>query len=417
MDSKLSTPEDIRNQKRLTFTNGIEMTNALSSNAKREVAEPSAATTIHNNINAIVPKFKLYIPESPSTKALHMDYSLTKDLLISEKLFALYKQKSHFHPWDKNLNRKISRLHPKPYTSHSDLFFAPLTVNNSRVAQKHSMSKTVLGKYDALMTDLGLSGYKYFQSAVMRDLEKREEQKVEATIHTLFENSTDSIETGNSKQAYFRKPLKYPSTNISFEYTAPQNSHSNRDFYSHSNPIIFNSKILESDKKQNLRRDPISANLTKQLYVNTANNSISKYENNLKNTLSNNSHTHFIANSNSLHNGKTRIDLNYYVSRKSSNRFENCTDNKFYKTKIKNNRNHLRHDNTSSRYLSVKFNETTKSPTVKQFQNNMLKYKDISPNLYRISQENKNLGKNVGVGAYRGSIKYIDHLRTENNYY
>ncbi|XP_053671648.1 uncharacterized protein LOC128721872 [Anopheles nili] len=47
------------------------------------------------------------------------------------------------------------------------------------------------GKYDSLMSDLGISGYKHFENAVIRDLERREELKVEATIHTLFPEDED----------------------------------------------------------------------------------------------------------------------------------------------------------------------------------------------------------------------------------
>ncbi|XP_058055781.1 uncharacterized protein LOC131207186, partial [Anopheles bellator] len=51
---------------------------------------------------------------------------------------------------------------------------------------RHSSSAAPPAKYDSLMSDLGISGYKHFENAVIRDLERREELKVEATIHTLF---------------------------------------------------------------------------------------------------------------------------------------------------------------------------------------------------------------------------------------
>ncbi|XP_052863559.1 uncharacterized protein LOC128270193 [Anopheles cruzii] len=51
---------------------------------------------------------------------------------------------------------------------------------------RHSSSAASPAKYDSLMSDLGISGYKHFENAVIRDLERREELKVEATIHTLF---------------------------------------------------------------------------------------------------------------------------------------------------------------------------------------------------------------------------------------
>ncbi|XP_058128989.1 uncharacterized protein LOC131284150 [Anopheles ziemanni] len=55
--------------------------------------------------------------------------------------------------------------------------------------RRHPPAKA--GKYDALMSDLGISGYKHFENAVIRDLERREELKVEATIHTLFPEASD----------------------------------------------------------------------------------------------------------------------------------------------------------------------------------------------------------------------------------
>ncbi|XP_061505497.1 uncharacterized protein LOC133391980 [Anopheles gambiae] len=56
---------------------------------------------------------------------------------------------------------------------------------------RHSSTASPPGKYDSLMSDLGISGYKHFENAVIRDLERREELKVEATIHTLFPDAAD----------------------------------------------------------------------------------------------------------------------------------------------------------------------------------------------------------------------------------
>uniref|UniRef100_A0A182IJD4 Uncharacterized protein n=2 Tax=Anopheles atroparvus TaxID=41427 RepID=A0A182IJD4_ANOAO len=55
----------------------------------------------------------------------------------------------------------------------------------------HPVKAAPPGKYDSLMSDLGISGYKHFENAVIRDLERREELKVEATIHTLFPDASD----------------------------------------------------------------------------------------------------------------------------------------------------------------------------------------------------------------------------------
>ena len=39
------------------------------------------------------------------------------------------------------------------------------------------------------MKDLGMTGYDHFEKTIMRDIELREEQKVEATIHTMYDNA------------------------------------------------------------------------------------------------------------------------------------------------------------------------------------------------------------------------------------
>lgn len=41
---------------------------------------------------------------------------------------------------------------------------------------------------DELLHEYGVSGYKHFEESILREIEKQEELKVEATIHTLFEH-------------------------------------------------------------------------------------------------------------------------------------------------------------------------------------------------------------------------------------
>uniref|UniRef100_A0A182VXI7 Uncharacterized protein n=1 Tax=Anopheles minimus TaxID=112268 RepID=A0A182VXI7_9DIPT len=81
----------------------------------------------------------------------------------------------------------------KQPTSHYKTASSPYgkkTVQNSKRG-RHSSTASPPGKYDSLMSDLGISGYKHFENAVIRDLERREELKVEATIHTLFPDAAD----------------------------------------------------------------------------------------------------------------------------------------------------------------------------------------------------------------------------------
>uniref|UniRef100_A0A182QIP8 Uncharacterized protein n=1 Tax=Anopheles farauti TaxID=69004 RepID=A0A182QIP8_9DIPT len=66
---------------------------------------------------------------------------------------------------------------------------------------RHQPTAAPPGKYDSLMSDLGISGYKHFENAVIRDLERREELKVEATIHTLFPDDEDWRPIASIKKA------------------------------------------------------------------------------------------------------------------------------------------------------------------------------------------------------------------------
>ncbi|XP_050086416.1 uncharacterized protein LOC126571709 [Anopheles aquasalis] len=71
-------------------------------------------------------------------------------------------------------------------TTGSHFKTAPATFGKGGKRGRHSATASPPGKYDSLMSDLGISGYKHFENSVIRDLERREELKVEATIHTLF---------------------------------------------------------------------------------------------------------------------------------------------------------------------------------------------------------------------------------------
>lgn len=57
---------------------------------------------------------------------------------------------------------------------------------------------------DGLLHEYGVNGYKHFEESILRELEKQEELKVEATIHTLFEQ-------GDRVQIVTGKPYDYKS--------------------------------------------------------------------------------------------------------------------------------------------------------------------------------------------------------------
>uniref|UniRef100_A0A182P909 Uncharacterized protein n=1 Tax=Anopheles epiroticus TaxID=199890 RepID=A0A182P909_9DIPT len=83
----------------------------------------------------------------------------------------------------------------QPFTKQASSHFKSTAVSYGKKAGgkrgRHSSTASPPGKYDSLMSDLGISGYKHFENAVIRDLERREELKVEATIHTLFPDAAD----------------------------------------------------------------------------------------------------------------------------------------------------------------------------------------------------------------------------------
>lgn len=65
---------------------------------------------------------------------------------------------------------------------------------------------------DGLMHDYGINGYKHFEESILRELEKQEELKVEATLHTLFEQG-DRVQIVQGKPYDFKtgwKPVAAP---------------------------------------------------------------------------------------------------------------------------------------------------------------------------------------------------------------
>ena len=83
---------------------------------------------------------------------------------------------------------------------------------HSQPASHHHSEKAHSGKkkapkaiesysVDGLMKDYGVNGYKHFEQSILRELERQEELKVEATIHTLFEHGDQvkSVEIVNGK--------------------------------------------------------------------------------------------------------------------------------------------------------------------------------------------------------------------------
>ncbi|CRK93715.1 CLUMA_CG007243, isoform A [Clunio marinus] len=70
----------------------------------------------------------------------------------------------------------------------------PKAQQHKEKAQNHIESYGV----DGLKHEYGVNGFKHFEDSILRELEKQEELKVEATIHTLFEQG-DQVQIVNGK--------------------------------------------------------------------------------------------------------------------------------------------------------------------------------------------------------------------------
>lgn len=71
-------------------------------------------------------------------------------------------------------------------------------------AHKEKASKPIeTYSVDGMMHDYGINGYKHFEESILRELEKQEERKVEATIHTLFDHH-DNVEIVQGKPYDFK---------------------------------------------------------------------------------------------------------------------------------------------------------------------------------------------------------------------
>ncbi|XP_062551003.1 uncharacterized protein LOC134215951 [Armigeres subalbatus] len=170
----------------IVTSNLKEKLKVFNTNVKTGVNQFNAA--ISNNVNAAVAHLHSSISNKINAGMGHFKSSVSHKLnLLNEKIHYL-QQKSHA-PHLESLVKVGKPFVAFPSTKLQSPTYVSYVINPSKTVHKSVGSKRAKpNKYDALMTDLGISGYKHFENAVIRDLEKREEQKVEATIHTLFEN-------------------------------------------------------------------------------------------------------------------------------------------------------------------------------------------------------------------------------------
>lgn len=164
------------------------------------------STLKYKNLNSALVQLRSHVSNQIGTGPHHFTKSHKLKTLTNEAPLLKYK------PYSESLYNTGKHIVETPFTRQNNPMYIPYFFNKPKTLQKFLASnKAMLNKYDALMSDLGISGYSHFENAVIRDLEKREEQKVEATIHTLFEthntipkthNSTDSINKVASSDLY-----------------------------------------------------------------------------------------------------------------------------------------------------------------------------------------------------------------------
>lgn len=104
-----------------------------------------------------------------------------------------------------------------------------------------SHSNSHLYTKDGPLQEYGIDGYKHFEKSILRELEKQEELKVEATIHTLFEQG-DKVEIIHGKPYHDHKLSWKPVPAPTKVYENPDEIHSQIISPLHTN--IFNTDSL-----------------------------------------------------------------------------------------------------------------------------------------------------------------------------
>lgn len=156
----------------LVNTNVRDKIKAFDSNLKLHTQ--NLQSIISNNFNAAVAHLTSAVSNKVNTGVASLKHNVASDLT----------------------NHKFSKQTEKKYQQNIIFaatrfpFYGKVMKNHKLKQSQHNIRSKIPNNYETLMTDLGISGYSHFENAVLRDLEKREEQKVEATIHTLFDNAT-----------------------------------------------------------------------------------------------------------------------------------------------------------------------------------------------------------------------------------
>ncbi|XP_055590373.1 uncharacterized protein LOC129742496 [Uranotaenia lowii] len=177
-----------------------ERIKALDTDVKSSVTQIKSA--LSNNLNAAVVHLRSSVANKVNVGVAQLKSTVSNKLhtiadMIQPKHPQFYAALNSPKPKGFTLNNMYQKKRNSMYSSHPDK-----NIKSKRMSKFRKSSKPV--NYDSFMTDLGISGYKHFENAVIRDLERREEQKVEATMHTLFDNTKHGKNVINAQK---RNPI------------------------------------------------------------------------------------------------------------------------------------------------------------------------------------------------------------------
>lgn len=186
-------------------------------------------------------------------KELHTKFHASADLLEN----ALKEEWSQSPLNPNNLRYLLWRyklLHPpllpvaalfKNYPSYHRIppnVHQPTVITNSESFVKGKYPKAAYKNYkteneqpvNIVMKELGIDNYRKFEEEILRDIEKREEQKVEATLHTLYDDEPEVVKGKTHSYSHITSHSHGHGSPNSYSHDF-SNSHGNTNSYSNGN--------------------------------------------------------------------------------------------------------------------------------------------------------------------------------------
>lgn len=154
------------------------------------------SATIREKLHGIAPAIKGKINEA--SQVFNNGFDLIEDTLRHSW------RESPLNPYnfDRYLNRGAPNLFKHLPLNVGQPVYPKHQHHSKYPPHKHQKEKapldTVSYSVDNMMHDYGINGYKHFEESILKELEKQEELKVEATIHTLF-NKGEHFEVVHGK--------------------------------------------------------------------------------------------------------------------------------------------------------------------------------------------------------------------------